>query len=803
MKNSITITHHPAPGRGLMPASGSIAIAQGLAPRGSRFALKSHAGQSIALQTQVLGRWPDGSTRWVHLDYQAPAGNRASTYQLQWANAAAAGTSAKDAAPQLHHPVKLRRGPVHSISTDQLSLNAPLPDNGNSTSDRTTAKAKAGHDLLQLAGWSLQWSLVNARNQQLTAKVHDCKIEPGHGPLRSTLSLQGDFVDSKGKRFFAWRLRATLFADSSLVKLEPMMLINPDAGVIHKFKSMSLNLRPTSATTITPLCPAHPDSCNIMQVDDEQYQTAQGVIKKGQWPGSLSVKTDTQQLTLAVRDFAKRWPKGLRVNDEQVSVDLFPAFNAGQFDHMQPDYKYDYLFEGSCYRVKTGQTRRWEIWLDTQNISNPSKDAAKHASSLEAYVNTPSVLLADPKHALLANVWEDGLIAEDSKAVKDYDRWVKKLFKQFLDSQHQQRDYGEMNLGDWFGERNVNWGNNEYDTSYELFFHASRMNDPTMYRTADAAARHASEVDVVHFTNDDLNESYGPAPKKFHPRPGMMHEHCVGHVGGFHTPEAVRKLLVSFGVGQSKKPYLCLDPFNLGHIWTRGITKHYFLTGDPWSKETVRRMGDSLAMLTEAGDYPYFSDTDHSGRVAGWTLTALAGAYELDYDKRYLRAMKHIVDLNLKEQNANSGGWHYTLSWGHCFCLPVKHVGEAGFLTAIRLNGLYQYYKLTGDKRIPKAIERGVTHLNNDTWKEEYATWRYTSCPASVVIRRMGAIFQALASSVMLTGNAEHKRILERAWIDAVTNTPENPGAGLGKNFTTSLLGSSQTMAALYAKTRK
>ena len=84
-----------------------------------------------------------------------------------------------------------------------------------------------------------------------------------------------------------------------------------------------------------------------------------------------------------------------------------------------------------------------------------------------------------------------------------------------------------------------------------------------------------------------LNENY-PV------RPGMVHEHCVGHVSGFYSVEKIRKLYVSFGTGKSNNPYLCLDPYNLGHIWTQGMTYNYFLTGDPWMKETVEKIGINL-----------------------------------------------------------------------------------------------------------------------------------------------------------------------------------------------------------------
>src|SRR5690606_16355840 len=137
--------------------------------------------------------------------------------------------------------------------------------------------------------------------------------------------------------------------------------------------------------------------------------------------------------------------------------------------------------------------------------------------------------------------------------------------------------------------------------------------------------------DVVHAVNKELKEYFSRWERPQYPsRPGMVHEHSIGHVGGFHTVEKVRELYVSKDIGGGNpNPYLCLDPYNLGHIWTLGMAHYYLLSGDPWVKETVERIGENLMKLTEDGMYK-FKGTDHSGRVNGWTMLALAGVYKIN-----------------------------------------------------------------------------------------------------------------------------------------------------------------------------
>ena len=67
----------------LRPVTGGVPLAQGAAPGGSSFALRDQEGSTVPLQTSVLARWPDGSARWVLLDFQSqPDAGGKQTYTL-------------------------------------------------------------------------------------------------------------------------------------------------------------------------------------------------------------------------------------------------------------------------------------------------------------------------------------------------------------------------------------------------------------------------------------------------------------------------------------------------------------------------------------------------------------------------------------------------------------------------------------------------------------------------------------------------------------------------------------------------
>ena len=47
---------------------------------------------------------------------------------------------------------------------------------------------------------------------------------------------------------------------------------------------------------------------------------------------------------------------------------------------------------------------------------------------------------------------------------EQYERLMPSALTSFLDDRENNRAFGHMNFGDWYGESGFSWGNNEYDT---------------------------------------------------------------------------------------------------------------------------------------------------------------------------------------------------------------------------------------------------------------------------------------------------------------------------------------------------
>lgn len=758
---------------GLRPVRGGVPPAKGAAPAGAAFSLSDRSGAPVALQSRVLTTWPDGSARWVLLDFQAaPPPGGCSEYTLRWNGGEA---------PAPERPVSVHDG---TLSSGDLTL-------------------KAGSEaLLSLAGRvAVELLADDEEGGTWRAQVETRAVEAA-GPLRGTLALGGSLRNEAGERWFSFRLWVSMFAGLSQVLVEPLIILDADRGLIQRLRNLRLVVRPQNGIAEAAIgtdSGEREGPGRLMQVDDGRYVLGGAAGTRA--PGWAECRAP-EPVAVALRDLWQQWPKAISVDERALTVELFPSFEPGMFDHMQPWFKHDYLFEGDCYRLRTGQSRRWQVWLDLQGEGAALSEAA----------NEPLVAAADPAQALATGVWGPQ-VAAGTPGLEEYDRWAAQLFDVYQLGIEKHRDYGAMNFGDWWGERQTNWGNHEYDTPQHMLLQFARTGDPRYFHAGDITARHLAEVDVVHAANDDLQRYYTEDLGHGLPaRAGVVHQHTIGHVGGFHPVERIRELYVDLyrKRGHDRpNPYLCLDPNNLGHVFTQGLAYQYLLTGDPWTHETLAQIGDNLCSLIEDEAYS-FKGWDHCGRVNGWTMLALAGCHEVAPTERLEAAMRSLADDALEEQDPNCGGWLYELPWGHCYCERRKHVGEAGFISAVRVNGLARYYELTGDERIPPAVRRAVTHLNNDTWREEHSDWRYTSCPATQLMRQFGVIMMALRNSVVLTGDEEHLRILRKAWtakkvrlqeeLATLLSGDDAPWFGkesMGKEYGATAYGCGETMGLL------
>ncbi|MGI5819220.1 MAG: hypothetical protein ACOX9R_14120 [Armatimonadota bacterium] len=762
----------------LRPVSGGVPIAEGAAPVGSHFRLASPDGADVPLQAEVLGRWKDGSARWVLLDFQsAPPADGEAQYTLTWGEE-------EGVSPE----------PERVVCEDDRSVFCGKRRITFGEGGLLSIDDRLDVELLVLDGDAGRCSTEVTSLEVLAA-----------GPLRATIELRGDVLRPDGARWFSFRLAFSMYAGLDCLRFEPLIVMDCDEGLVQEIGGLSLVIVPRDAEVAGWRfggAETAGAATRLHQLSDRdcRIEASGATVECGRAPGWMEVDLAEGGFALAMRDFWRRWPAALSADAAGVGVELLPAGpDPADFEQMEPWWKYQYFFGDGHYRIRTGQARRWEVWV--------AFDGGGEA--LARAIDRPLIPIADPAQAIATGVWDEIMPAGEEMA--QYDEWAEKLFEAFEGSIEEQRDYGAMNWGDWYGERRVNWGNMEYDTPNQLLIQFARTGDPEYFYAADAAARHFIEVDTVHHVNDALWDHFcdttggtkrgepGEEPA-FPYRRGMIHQHTIGHVSGLVEETEVREIFLEHEIGRPPNPYLCLGPTNLGHIFTQGSVRHHFLTGDRFIRETVEMIGEMLAQLVEDRRYK-FMGTTHCGRVTGWTMLALGGAYELGWDDRYVGAMRTLAEDAMADQDPVCGGWLiYPMAPDHCICETERHTGMAGFITSVLINGLSRYYQLSGDERLPESIDRAVTFLDVDTWYEQWRGWSYTSCPGTALrgVNQPGVTMMAHVNGVRFGENPDHLRILRIAWEEKFGKLLQvNVTQGFGKTWTSTMYGCAETAGIL------
>lgn len=145
------------------------------------------------------------------------------------------------------------------------------------------------------------------------------------------------------------------------------------------------------------------------------------------------------------------------------------------------------------------------------------------------------------------------------------------------------------------------WSNNEYDAIYCLALEAMRTGDAGAFEKMCAAARHQIEVDFVHHADHWMHDRTTPP-------------HSYDHVT---TTAALAS-----------------------HQWTQGLYYYYVLTGDDDVPEVVRAICDfDIAFL----DRPELKSLNYFHRELGWAIVALVFGYELTAEHRYIEAARELI----------------------------------------------------------------------------------------------------------------------------------------------------------------
>ena len=246
----------------------------------------------------------------------------------------------------------------------------------------------------------------------------------------------------------------------------------------------------------------------VFQVDERQY-TRGGQTAGIHAAGWAAVGAGQAGFALGLREFWQQWPKSIETRDGAVTLGICPEFPAGLY-HGKPlaeENKLFYALRNGVHTFKVGVAKTHEFWA-TFFAGRPDVEGLSRFFQAAKSRCWPR---ASP--AYVSSRWRPENFAGGFKRFFGYDAWFYRALTAHLKRRDQVREYGMLNYGDWFGEREVNWGNLEYDLASGMFIQYLRTGDRRFFQRGEQAARHHIDVDVVHATNSHLKNPYGAPPK--------------------------------------------------------------------------------------------------------------------------------------------------------------------------------------------------------------------------------------------------------------------------------------------------
>jgi len=430
----------PEPSKALCsewPATAGIPFAQGALGSVADLQLSTLDGAPVALQAEVFSRWLDGSVKWATISFLADTTHdRQPGYELNVV------------------PGSLPRSPVEPLlqvtpTSDGCRLHttwASLDLNG-----RTSLEVVDGEGRVWVCG---------------APEPPGATVE-SNGPVRAVVRLTGPLRPADGsdaESEWGYLARLTFYRGQPLVEVDVSLWRDlPDDG-FGTLRSWLVRI-PISGTEGEGADGA--TRFEIVQDRDDRC-LYQGTLPEPvaadpkQGPSTIHVGSGNQTVSISLGDLRQQYPIGYRAGTSGVEVLLLPplAQDAYADAESRPYQARLYAsFQDGKYLIRSGQLIRRRFFVRT--------GACDDAAGMGSWLENPLLPQAPAEYLCSTGVLGRALPAAGPQWA-DFEAWFQRNFERYEKNCAENRSLGVMHYGDWFGERGLNYGNNEYDLPWGL-----------------------------------------------------------------------------------------------------------------------------------------------------------------------------------------------------------------------------------------------------------------------------------------------------------------------------------------------
>ena len=635
------------------PVRTSIPIARGELADANQSTVLAPDGRPVPTQAKALASWPDGSIKWLHLDF---ASTGASRYTVSY------GRNVRGIAP----PGAVRTeetGAGIAVDTGAIKFNVP----------------RGRFGLVEYNGRPMQIEIAETAGRtwrSLDLPAIKLEVEQP-GPYHAIIVAE-TWMPASGKSAsgFHHRARIHAYAGSPVVHVD-YFVANTDARTKVDVRAISLHI-PTGAQ-FTPPPPQTPPAAKATPTPaprgkalartktNKKKKTARKTAPaptpptptlRPPPPPPVSVFTQlalTQTanangwasnggISAGLADFREQYPKAIRTRNGEIQIDLWAP-------------------EGGAYEWFQGVGKTHHLAF---SFAHPAAEAALLAQGpLIAFPTDPGAIAATQAFGSISTASASPLSGvERTLANHIADPVIAKL------------GYGFENYGDHSSSGYVKgtflWDNNEYDLPAAAMVHFARTGDRPALRAALAAALHYADVDTIHYSATNAN---------YH---GAAWTHSHGTFG-HHTAE----------------------PPGMSHAgYTQGLIWYTYLTGNPEGLNAARSIADWCLRNIRPE-----RNVNAMERALGHPLMTLTDVYEATGDEKYLKGAAKLVDWALQWEHPERGGHLASITEK-----PAYYSGSpfcSGLLTA----GLMKFNDWARDEDVSAMLERTGRWVLTDMWR--------------------------------------------------------------------------------------